>query len=431
VKIRSTKHLSLGLSSHSKEVLAIKSYQISQMSNVENKSPKTKPFRRKKMSKRIFAVLSLVIIASMILAACGQKGGDIKIAILAPLTGEVSTFGESTRDGALLAIDEWNAKGGVNGQKIVAVIADSQCSADPAMNAANKVIDQDGVKFIIGEVCSSASIPISQVANEKHVVQISPTSTNPKVTVDDSGVVKPYTFRACFIDPFQGTVGAKFALDNLKAKTAFIMFDQSNDYVRGLAEAFETAFTAGGGTVVGKEAYISTDTDFSTILAKVSEAKPDMIYLPSYYNVVNLVTAQAKEKGITAPFVGGDGWDSSDLDMVAAEGGYYTNHYSPDDTRQIVQDWLKNYGAKYTKDGAAVVPDALATLAYDATNLLIASIEKAKSDDPVKVKDAMAGITWDGVSGKISFDANHNPIKSAVILQVKDGKIVYVATVAP
>jgi branched-chain amino acid transport system substrate-binding protein len=383
------------------------------------------------MSKRIFALLSLVIIASMVLAACGQKGGDIKIAILAPLSGAVPTFGESTRDGALLAIDEWNAKGGVNGQKIVAVIADSQCSADPALNAANKVIDQDGVKFIVGEVCSSASIPISQVVNEKKVLQISPTSTNLKVTVNEDGSVKPYTFRACFIDPFQGTVGAKFALDNLGSKTAFIMLDQGNDYVRGLAEAFEAAFTAGGGTIVGKETYTKDDTDFSAILAKVSEAKPDVVYLPDYYNIVNLVTAQAKEKGITAPFVGGDGWDSADLDLAASEGGYYTNHYSPDDTRQIVVDWIANYGKKYTKDGAPVVPDALATLAYDATNLLIASIEKAKTDDPTKVKDAMAAITWDGVSGKITFDANHNPIKAAVILQVKDGKIVYVATVAP
>jgi branched-chain amino acid transport system substrate-binding protein len=383
------------------------------------------------MSKRIFAVLSLVIIASMVLAACGQAGGDINIAILAPLTGAVPTFGESTRDGALLAIDEWNTKGGVMGRKIVPVIADSQCSADPALNAANKVIDQDGVKFIVGEVCSSASIPISQVANDKKVLQISPTSTNSKVTVNEDGSVKPFTFRACFIDPFQGTVGAKFALDNLSAKTAFIMLDQGNDYVRGLAEAFEAAFVAGGGTVVGKETYTKDDTDFAAILAKVSEAKPDVVYLPDYYNIVNLVTAQAKEKGITAPFLGGDGWDSADLDLAASDGGYYTNHYSPDDTRQIVVDWIANYGKKYTKDGQPVVPDALATLAYDATNILIASIEKANSDDPDKVKDAMAGISWDGVSGKITFDKDHNPIKAAVILQVKDGKITYVATVAP
>ena len=386
------------------------------------------------MIKRSFVVLSLLVVASMLLAACGGGASaqkEIKIAILAPLSGAVPTFGVSTRDGALLAIDEWNAKGGVLGMKIVPVVADSQCEADPAVNAANKVIDQDKVGYIIGEVCSKASIPMSEVANAKHVVQISPTSTNLNVTIDANGVVKPYTFRACFIDPFQGTVGAKFALNDLKAKKAFVLFDQGNDYVRGLAEAFEEAFTAGGGEIVGKETYTGQDTDFSAILAKVSEAKPDVVYLPDYYNIVNLVGAQAKEKGITAPFMGGDGWDSSDLDLKAADGGYFTNHYSDQDTRPIVQSWLKTYGEKYQKDGKAIVPDALATLSYDATNLMIAAIEKAGVDDPSKVKDALAGLKWEGVSGTITFDPQHNPIKSAVILQVKDGKVVYVTSVAP
>jgi len=386
------------------------------------------------MIKRSFVVLSLLVVASMLLAACGGGASaqkEIKIAILAPLSGAVPTFGVSTRDGALLAIDEWNAKGGVLGMKIVPVVADSQCEADPAVNAANKVIDQDKVGYIIGEVCSKASIPMSEVANAKKVVQISPTSTNLNVTIDANGAVKPYTFRACFIDPFQGTVGAKFALNDLKAKKAFVLFDQGNDYVRGLAEAFEEAFTAGGGEIVGKETYTGQDTDFSAILAKVSEAKPDVVYLPDYYNIVNLVGAQAKEKGITAPFMGGDGWDSSDLDLKAADGGYFTNHYSDQDTRPIVQSWLKTYGEKYQKDGKAIVPDALATLSYDATNLMIAAIEKAGVDDPSKVKDALAGLKWEGVSGTITFDPQHNPIKSAVILQVKDGKVVYVTSVAP
>ena len=145
------------------------------------------------------------------------------------------------------------------------------------------------------------------------VVQISPTSTNPSVTVDGNGVTKAYIFRACFIDPFQGQVGAKFAIGTLNAKTAFVMSDQANDYVKGLAEFFEKSFTAGGGTIVGKETYTSSDTDFSAILAKIADAKPDVVYLPDYYNIVNLVTKQAKEKGITAPFMGGDGWDSADL----------------------------------------------------------------------------------------------------------------------
>ena len=365
-------------------------------------------------------------------AEAAPTGGELKVAILAPLSGPVPTFGVSTRDGALLAIEEWNAKGGVNGMTIVPIVEDSQCTPDPAVNAANKVIDQDGVKFIVGEVCSSASIPISEIANAKKVIQISPTSTNPGVTVGSDGAVKPYIFRACFIDPFQGQVGAKFALETLGAKTAFIMLDQANDYVRGLAEFFEKSFTEGGGTIVGKETYTGKDTDFSAILSKVAEAKPDMVYLPDYYNIVNLAAKQAKEQGLTMPFMGGDGWDSADLDNAAAEGGYFTNHYSAEDTRPEVVAFIKAYGEKYKDDaGAAKVPDALAVLAYDAANILLQGIQDAGSDDTEKVQAAMSAINFKGVSGQITYDANNNPVKSAVVLQVKDGKVSYNSTVNP
>ncbi len=379
------------------------------------------------MSKRLFVVVSMLVIASMALTACGggAASGPIKVAILAPLSGQVQTFGESTRDGALLAIEEWNAKGGVLGQKIEPVIADSQCSADPAVNAANKVIDQDGVHYIVGEVCSSASIPISEITEAKGVLQISPTSTNTQVTLNQDGTTKQYVFRACFIDPFQGLVMAKFALSQ-GHKTAFIMFDKGNDYVLGLAEAFEKSFTEGGGTIVGKEAYTKEDTDFSAILTKVADSKADVLFLPDYYNIVNLVGAQAKERGVTAVMMGGDGWDSADLDLAAAEGGFYSNHYSSDDTRPVVVDFVARYEAKY---GAR--PDALAALAYDATNLLLASIAKAGKDDPALVKDAMAALEYDAVSGKITFDAQHNPVKAAVVMQVKDGKVVFADSIAP
>ena len=379
---------------------------------------------------RTFKVLSVILLVAMVLATAGcgaAKPKEIKVAILSPLSGAHPTFGTSNRDGALLAIKEWNAKGGVLGVKITPIVEDSQCTADAAVNAANKVIDQDKVHYIVGEVCSSASIPVSVIANTKHVVQISGTSTNVNVTVDANGAVKPYTFRACFIDPFQGLVAAKFAINTLKYKTAFLMVDQSNDYVVGLSAAFEKNFTSMGGTIVGKENYTGKDTDFGAILAKVADAKPDMVYLPDYYNVVNLVMAQAKQKSIKATFMGGDGWDSSDLDLKAADGGFYTNHYSPQDPRPEVQNFLKAYGAAY--NGA--VPDALATLAYDATNILLQSIANAGVDDPEKVKDAMAAITFNGVSGKITFDASHNPIKSATILAVKGGKVVFDSVVNP
>ena len=379
---------------------------------------------------------SLVLLLAVILTACqpagSAGGGELKIAVLAPLSGPVPTFGVSTRDGALQAVEEWNAKGGVLGKKITAIVEDSQCTPDPAVNAANKVIDQDKVHYIIGEVCSKASIPVSEIANAKKVVQISGTSTNPSVVRDASGNVKPFTFVACYNDETQGKVMAKFALETLKAKTAFLMLDQANDYVKGLSEYFEKDFTAGGGKIVGKETYTSKDTDFSTILAKIAETKPDVVQLPDYYNIVNLVTKQAKEKGITAPFIGGDGWDSPDLDAKSAAGGYFTNHYSPTEKRDKVANFVKNYGAKYKDDkGNPKVPDALAALAYDATNIMLEGIQKAGVDDTTKVADTIAKGKFEEVSGSITFDAFHTPIKPVTIIQVKDSGPEFYSQVIP
>jgi branched-chain amino acid transport system substrate-binding protein len=203
--------------------------------------------------------------------------------------------------------------------------------------------------------------------------------------------------------------------------------------VKGLAEAFEATFTQLGGTIVGKESYDGAkDTDFSAILTKVKVAKPDIVYLPDYYNVVNLAAKQAKAKGITAPFMGGDGWDSSDLDVKAADGGYYTNHYDASDPRPEVQDFLKAYGAAYKDDkNNPKVPDALAALAYDATNILLTGIKNAAADNTDKVKTALEGISFAAVSGKVTYDAQHNPIKGAVIIHVTGGKKVFDSFVSP
>lgn len=381
---------------------------------------------------RTFRLLSLLIIAAMVLSACQTAGGEIKVAILAPLSGPVPTFGVSTRDGALQAIEEWNAKGGVLGKKIVAIVEDSQCTPDPALNAAKKVVEQDKVHYIVGEVCSKASIPVSEYVNQNNVVQISGTSTNPDVVRDTTGKVKPYTFVACFNDETQGKVEAKFALETLKAKNAFLMVDQTNDYVKGLSEYFEKGFTAGGGKIAGKANYTGTDVDFSAILTQIAESKADLVHLPDYYNVVNLVTKQAKAKGINVPFLGGDGWDSPDLDGTSAEGGYFTNHYSPTENREAVQTFVKNYGAKYKDDkGNPKMPDALAALAYDATNILIKSIADTGADDPAKVKDTMAKSKFEAVSGSITFDAFHTPIKPITIIEVKGGKPVFNSQVMP
>ena len=380
------------------------------------------------MAKRSFAILAVVVILATMVAACKPAPKALKVAILAPLSGDVATFGQSTRDGALLAIDEWNAKGGVLGRKIEAVVEDSQCEAEPAASAANKVINQDQVKFIIGEVCSKASIPVSEIvdATGGKVLQISPTSTNPKVTIREDGSAKPTVFRACFEDSFQGIVAATFALKELNAKTAAVLLDQGNDYVRGLAEFFRDAFEAGGGQVVVWETYTAGDTDFSAILTKVKDANPDVLYLPDYYSTVNVIAAQANQMGIKAVKLGGDGWDSPQLDKVATAGGFHTNHYAPEDPRPVVQEFVKKYQARYGS-----VPDALATLAYDAANILFSAIQQAGTDDPLKVAQTMEKGTFSVVSGDIVFNEQHNPKKCLVILEVQPEGFSYKSTVCP
>jgi branched-chain amino acid transport system substrate-binding protein len=401
-------------------------------------------------------ILPLLIVVVMLLSACGGAAteapaaeapaaeapaaeapaaeapvGTLKVALLAPLTGSVPTFGQSTKEGVALAVKEWNDKGGLLGKQIELIVEDSQCEADPGVNAANKVINQDGVKYIIGEVCSKSSIPISEVANPAGVIQISPTSTNPSLTVAGDGATKDYIFRACFIDPFQGLVMAKFASEK-GYQTAFLMYDQGNDYTVGLAEAFEKAFTDLGGQVLGKETYVSTDTDFSAILTKAKDSGAEVLYLPDYYNIVNLVGAQAKQLGLTAVMMGGDGWDSSDLDVAAAEGGFYSNHYDASDPRPEVGDWLERYGAAYkNEDGSPKVPDALATLGYDAANILFQAIQAAGTEDTAAVKTALESGTFPVVSGIVKYDASHNPIKNAVVVGVAGGAKAAVGSVAP
>ncbi|MHB1295475.1 MAG: ABC transporter substrate-binding protein [Anaerolineae bacterium] len=348
-------------------------------------------------------------------------GFPVKVAIVVPLSGDVKTFGESTKNGSMMAFEEAIAAG----WEIETVIADSKCDAQEAANAANKVIFEDGVKYIIGEVCSSASIPISEIAEANKVLQMSPTSTNPVVTVNEDGSVKEYVFRACFLDPFQGEVVAALATEQGATKAA-VLFDVGNDYVKGLAEYFKASFEEMGGTVPVFEAYTKDDTDFSAILGKVAAADVDVLFLPDYYNKVNLIAAQVKEKGITATLMGGDGWDSPELQVELVEGGYFSNHYSPADPRPVVQNFVAAYTAKYGAE-----PDALATLAYDAARILLQSIAEAGVDDPTAVKDAMAAIQYEGVSGDITYDELHNPVKKAAIVKIENGEKVFYKFVAP
>lgn len=368
-------------------------------------------------------IIAAAMVAALV-AGCAKNTSEIKLGGVGPVTGEAATFGDSTKKGLTLAVDEWNAKGGVLGKQIKLVFADDK--GDPAEGATvyTKLIQQDKVTAIVGTVMSKVTLAGAPIAQAAKVPMISPTSTNEKVTQ-----VGDYIFRACFIDPFQGTVGAKFAFDDLKATKAGVIFDVGNDYAKGLAENFKKGFEALGGKVVAYEGHPSGTTDFKAQLTKILAGKPDVIYCSDYYNDDALVAKQVRELGYKGPIVGGDGWDSADLVKIggdAVNNCFFTNHYAPDATTEAVTTFVKGYNAKYS-----ATPDALAALAYDAGNIMLNAIAKANSTDGSKIKDALAATDLDVVSGHVKFDPNRNPIKSAVIIEIKGGKQVYRTTVNP
>lgn len=390
-----------------------------------------------KRSKWSLMLLVLVLGVALIAAGCGGQGSDkaasqanggkeIKLGLIAPMQGDVKTFGESAKKGFDLALEQAGYKAG--DFTIKPVYADDRNDATEAVNVATKLFTQDNVKLVVGSITSLTTVPISELANANKVVMISPTGTSDKITFDNNKL-KEYVFRACYIDPFQGQIAAKFASENLKAKTAAILYDQANDYTIGLANNFKSVFEASGGKVIDMQTYSKSDVDFSAVLTNIAKKNPDVLYLPDYYQKVSLIGKQAREKGIKAPFLGGDGWDSTDLDFATMEGSYFTHHYFSGDTRPEVQDWVAKFKAKYNNE----VPDFAATLAYDATNLMLNAIKTAGTDDPDKVREAMANTKdFPAVTGKLNYDEKNNPIKSAVILQVnKDGSYKYVDTVNP
>lgn len=377
--------------------------------------------------KRCWRVLAVFF--PVLAAAVPSHAKEILIGLITPLSGDVKTYGESVRNSFLIAVEEANAKGGVAGMKIRYVIQDDKNDATEAANVANLLVNQHRVKAIVGAVTSKATIPVSDIIQAAKIPTLTPTATNPKVTVAD-GKRKDFMFRSCFIDPFQGMVMAKFSRETLKKERAAVLFDASNDYSKGTAEVFRDGFRKLGGASVAFEAYGKDDVDFSALLTKVKASGADVMFLPDYYNKVGLIAKQAQEKGLKVQLVGPDGWDSPDLVKIAGsaiEGGYFSNHYSPDDRRPEVVAWVKKYREKHGQ-----VPDALGTLAYDGTNLLLEAIRKAGSDDPGKIRDALASIRdFHGVTGKSTLDRNGDSVKSAAIVKIEGGRQKFVKMVNP
>jgi len=394
------------------------------------------------MKRKGLLLISLMVILSLVMPACTPSGGAggggdvIKVGGIGELTGDIPAVGASFKNAAEMAVKEINDAGGldVGGKKykIELVIEDNAGKADQSASAAQKLITQDNVVAIIGPNASRYAIPAAEIAESSKVVLISPWSTNPKTTINEkTGGSKSYVFRAAFIDPFQGRVVAKFAMENLGAKKAAVLYDVASDYNKGIAEFFKSTFEGAGGKVVAFETYTTNDKDFTAQLTKIKDAAPDVIFLPNYYNEVPLQIQQAKRLGINVPFLGSDSWGSPDLVKLCGtdcEGYYFSTHYAADNASDVAKKFIDGYKTKYGN-----TPDDVAALTYDAFGMLWAALKSAGKVDRQAVRDALAKIPkYEGVTGTMQFqEGSGDPIKSAVILQVKGDKFVFFANANP
>jgi len=394
-------------------------------------------FLRGDRMKKIFLLVIASAITVIFLGNCtNEKNSVVKVGVIAELTGDMPAVGESCKKAAEMAVKEVNDAGGldVGGKKykVELFIEDNAGKSDQSAAAAQKLITQQKVHAIVGPNATRYALPASEIAESSKVVLITPWSTNPKTTLDArTNVPKKYVFRACFIDPFQGRVVAKFAIDNLKAKKAAVLYDVASEYNKGIAEIFKETFEQGGGKIVAFETYTTNDKDFSGQMTKIRSAAPDMIFLPNYYSEIPLQIQQAKRLGITVPFVGSDSWGSQELLKLCGkdcEGYYFSTHYAADAATPAATKFIERFKARY-----ASVPDDVAALTYDSFGLLWQALKTADKLDRVAIRDALARIPlYEGVTGNMQFkEGCGDPAKSAVIVKIQDGKFIYFVSANP
>ncbi|MDR2073333.1 MAG: ABC transporter substrate-binding protein [Spirochaetaceae bacterium] len=374
-----------------------------------------------------FGLLFLILCCTLAFWSCTQTSSDtVAIGAVFPLSGSVANYGTESRDGALLAIEEINALGGLLGKQLVLIAEDDEGNAEKSLNAFTKLTTKDKVSFILGSSTSGATMSMTQQAQQNKIILVSPSATNVNVTNPGD-----YIFRACFIDPFQGVVGAEFAYNGLESRRAAILYDGGADYNTDLAKSFEEHFRLLGGEIVANEAYQSGDVDFNAQITRIKFENPDVVYLPNYYNDVALQAKQLRAQDITVPLVGGDGWDTL-IDNAGEEAlnGFWSAGFNADTTDPKGQAFVQNFQAKYNRPASQ-----FAALGYDAMMLVADGIRAAGTFDTAAVKDAMAKIDGSYVTGNIRFDADRNPIKAVEILEIvsRDGKLAnaYKTTVNP
>ena len=354
--------------------------------------------------------------------------GPIHVGEYGSLSGDQAGFGQTTHNGIVLAIEEINAAGGVKGRQLKHFWEDNESQKEKVRSVVTKLITQNKVVAVLGEVASSRSKTAAPVCEQYKVPMISPSSTNPDVTVKENGQVRDYIFRICFIDPFQGEAMAKFLHDTLKFNRVAVLRNVSQDYSKGLADFFKKTFTTKGGTITQDLSYADNDTDFRAQLTTIKASNPQAIFVPGYYNEVGLIAQQAREIGLTVPLAGGDGWDDPSVSKIAAvEGSYFTNHYSVSSqdprSKTFVDAYTKRFGE---------APNALSALGYDSAKILADAMGRAQSLNGPDLKDAIAATRdFKGITGDITINDQHNAVKPIVVLQFKGGKQVLVDTIQP
>jgi branched-chain amino acid transport system substrate-binding protein len=348
----------------------------------------------------------------------------IRIALLSPNSGELATFGRMMRNGTILALEQQNESGGVMGRRLAWAIYDTNCDFELAHQATQQAID-DGFQFIIGPLCSEAAIAAAQLADSARVLLISPTGTHPLVTVDNSGRTRPTIFRTGFASPFQGRAAACFAYEHLQATKAAVLSNPNDDYARGLAVAFNEQFSLLGGQITHQATYNPGTIDFTETLLTINNSMASIIYLPAQADTVNRVAGQLNELGLARAsasgqqllLLGGDSWESDSLDRQATAGSYFTTHFALAGQPARVQSWAKTYKANY-----AIEPNTLAALGYDAGLLLVEALARAGTPDPITIAQELEQGEFVGVTGQISFDHQHNPIKPVPVLSIESGQ---------
>jgi branched-chain amino acid transport system substrate-binding protein len=400
--------------------------------------------------RTLLSLLPALSLSALALTAC--SGGEnlpkeIVVGEYGSLTGAEATFGMSTKNGIDLATEELNAKGGIGGVPVRLVVEDDQGKPEEAATAVSKILSRDRPVAVLGEVASTNSLAAAPLLQTNGVPMISPSSTNPKVTEQGD-----FIFRVCFIDPFQGTAGAKFAYTTKGLRNVGILKDVKSDYSTGLAQYFTETFTKLGGVIAGEEAYSKGDVDFKAQLTGLIAKNPDALFIPGYYTDVGLIARQARELGFKGPFLGGDGWDSAELTKIGADaiiGSFFTNHYAVDDPNPVVQGFITKYEAKYHEK-----PDGLAALGYDSAQVLYAAMAEVAKDPKMAealadrsalpateegrkaaraaLRDAIAKTAgFAGVTGNITIDAARNAQKPAVVVEVTAEGNKFVESIAP